>query len=71
MKKPSVAIVLGGGGMHDKGMMSDSEDKADSEDESSGVKADAFKAFQEALKGDDPEAGYEAFENLVALCKEG
>lgn len=70
MKRPSVAIVLGSGGMS-KGMHSDSEDKQDMDDESSGVKADAFKAFQDALKSDDPEAGYEAFENLVALCKEG
>ena len=70
MKKPSVAIVLGGGGMS-KGMHSDAEDSADTDDESSGVKADAAMALKDALSGSDPAAITEAFEHMCALCTEG
>lgn len=70
MKKPSVAIVLGGGGMS-KGMHSDAEDGEDNKDEESGVKADAAMALKDALSGDDPAAIAEAFEQMCALCTEG
>ena len=71
MAKPSVAIVLGMGGKH-KGMPSSgSEDNAETEDETAGLKADAATALKEALAGDDPKAITEAFEAMMSMCGEG
>lgn len=67
MKAPSLAIVLGHGGMHGH----DGEEMDGEESDASQAEQDAYDAFEEAMKAGDKEAGLSALKTLMKLCYEG